>query len=337
MIHIFVFKLSNGKYFLYPKELDTENPTTETIFTCKFECELYYDFVKENLPFVSTHDILYNVDEYDIDKYVRKYMNQYGITNVRGGNYYQSVLSMDQTNALLTDMKPCTVELFQNIGIIYEELKNLIYCINTTEDAKNELYKYEKDWELYQKEMKEYHDTRFFQYLNKTYTIDEDVLIKINDMKSFINDTYDFIYSPDEYRELLIYLRQLYKIYSKLETDTLIDHSCPKLYLYQPNVVFDKWVFESLGGWKNIPITEKQKTEGNNLCEIFTYIYYKVINHIDQLTFDYYSYPTLFEVIYPRKLYYLKRMCKYYETMTEETSTHSAKTNTVDKILASII
>ena len=318
MIHIFVFELSNGYFFLYPKEMTIEIPGNESTFMCKFECELYYDIVKENLPFVSTLEIIHNVDEYDIDKYVRKYMATYGIDHVRGGNYYQTVLSQDQRNALLIDMKPCTTELFNNLTIIYEELKTLIYSINSIEDAKNELYKYEKECQLYEKEMTEYHKTRFFQYNQKTYTIDENVLDKIEIMKAIINNTYDFMYTRDEYCELLIFLRQLYKIYGDLDTNT--NHSCPKLYLYRPDVVFDKWVFIPIGGWKDIPIMEKQKTEALELCKIFTDIYYKVMNHIDQLTFDYYSYPTLFDVIYPRKLYYLRKMYTYYETMTEKSS-----------------
>src|SRR5665647_215839 len=40
----------------------------------------------------SVLEIIENCDEYDVDKFTKKYMSKYGIANVRGGSYVDTVL-----------------------------------------------------------------------------------------------------------------------------------------------------------------------------------------------------------------------------------------------------
>jgi len=44
-------------------------------------------------------------DPFDEDKYVKKYMNMYGIDNVRGGTYCNIILSKEQKNFLKNELK----------------------------------------------------------------------------------------------------------------------------------------------------------------------------------------------------------------------------------------
>jgi hypothetical protein len=48
-------------------------------------------------------DIIPNCDDYDEDKYTLKYMNQYGIDNVRGGSFCEVVLSQEKIK-IITQM-----------------------------------------------------------------------------------------------------------------------------------------------------------------------------------------------------------------------------------------
>ena len=49
---------------------------------------------------IATVEIIENIDNFDEDKYVKKYINQYGIDKVRGGSYVQVNLPYFQLQAL---------------------------------------------------------------------------------------------------------------------------------------------------------------------------------------------------------------------------------------------
>jgi len=81
MITIYILKLKEGKYYIgrtdreTPEERISEHFNSRgSVYTQKYE------------P-VSIVEIINNADEFDEDKYVKKYMLDYGIDNVRGGSY----------------------------------------------------------------------------------------------------------------------------------------------------------------------------------------------------------------------------------------------------------
>ena len=49
-------------------------------------------------------DIIVNVDNYDVDKYTKIYMDKYGIGNVRGGTYSMPILSNHQITAIQNEL-----------------------------------------------------------------------------------------------------------------------------------------------------------------------------------------------------------------------------------------
>jgi hypothetical protein len=83
--HLYVLKCEEGKYYV-GKSYD---------FTTRYKKHLAGDgafWTKRYKP-IGLAELLSNVDKYDEDKYVWKYMEKYGIDNVRGGSYSQMILS----------------------------------------------------------------------------------------------------------------------------------------------------------------------------------------------------------------------------------------------------
>ena len=86
MFKVYVLKLENGKYFIgYCKTLKNIREQLES---------KGLSWIKEN-PYVKILKVYNNCDKFDVDKYTKKYMDVYGIENVRGGSYYESELSSE--------------------------------------------------------------------------------------------------------------------------------------------------------------------------------------------------------------------------------------------------
>ena len=91
MVFIYVLKLNSNKYYVGK----TENPDTRL--------ENHYNnngslWTKKYKPIKTIE--LFEGNKYDEDKYVLKYMDKYGIDNVRGGSYSNVNLSNTQKSHL---------------------------------------------------------------------------------------------------------------------------------------------------------------------------------------------------------------------------------------------
>jgi len=95
MVFIYVLRLTNGKYYVGK----TTNP----------EFRLETHFKSGGSAWTSRYkplqivEIIPNCDHYDEDKYTKKYMDKYGIDNVRGGSFVSMTLNKS-TIQLLTQM-----------------------------------------------------------------------------------------------------------------------------------------------------------------------------------------------------------------------------------------
>ena len=96
MVYIYILQLEQGKYFIG----GTHNP--------QFSLHKHFDPTGSEwtvtYPPISVLIMITDCDEYDEDKYVRKYMDQYGIDNVRGGSFCEEVLP-ESSIAILGKMK----------------------------------------------------------------------------------------------------------------------------------------------------------------------------------------------------------------------------------------
>lgn len=96
MVYIYILQLDENKYYVGK----TNNPqfrleqhfnSTGSIWTTKYK------------P-LSVLELIKDCDEYDEDKYTRKYMDKFGVDNVRGGSFCEEVLPIT-TFSMLEKMK----------------------------------------------------------------------------------------------------------------------------------------------------------------------------------------------------------------------------------------
>jgi len=93
MVFIYVLELQNNKYYIGK----TSNPyfRFDTHFTNNGS-----EWTKLHKP-IKILELISNCDNYDEDKYTYKYMDKYGIDNVRGGSYTSSILDKETKNQLV--------------------------------------------------------------------------------------------------------------------------------------------------------------------------------------------------------------------------------------------
>ena len=89
---IYILKLEQGKYYIGK----TNKP--------QFRLNNHFnsngsEWTKKYKP-IKVLDIKKNCDNYDEDKYTRKYMDKYGINNVRGGSFVTIKLSDSEIDIL---------------------------------------------------------------------------------------------------------------------------------------------------------------------------------------------------------------------------------------------
>ena len=156
--NIYILKLQGGKYYV-GKTNDIERRKQEHINGTASA------YTKKYKP-VSVDQIIKNTSPFDEDKYVKEYMNKYGIDNVRGGTYvteeldevsrYQLQKELWATNDCCTQcgrkghfVKNCKSTKDINGKAIYEEDEEYIqvwecdHCEKQYED-KSECAKHEK-------------------------------------------------------------------------------------------------------------------------------------------------------------------------------------------------
>ena len=92
MIHIYILKLSYNKYYIGK----TSNPS--------FRLNQHFksggsQWTKKYKP-LEVLELIDNCDNFDEDKYTLKYMEKYGIDNVRGGSFCTLKLSNELSNVI---------------------------------------------------------------------------------------------------------------------------------------------------------------------------------------------------------------------------------------------
>jgi len=91
-MYIYILELTNNKYYI--GKTNNAEIRIENHFDNKGA-----EWTKLYKP-IKLIELIQNCDNYDEDKYVFKYMNQYGIDNVRGGSFVQIELNNEYKNVI---------------------------------------------------------------------------------------------------------------------------------------------------------------------------------------------------------------------------------------------
>jgi predicted GIY-YIG superfamily endonuclease len=100
MVYIYILQLENEKYYIGKTNnlqfrLDSHFNSNGSVWTKKYK------------P-VKVSELIHNCDDYDEDKYTIKYMEKYGINNVRGGSFCEIKLSDNNVITLNQMIKSVT-------------------------------------------------------------------------------------------------------------------------------------------------------------------------------------------------------------------------------------
>ena len=161
---IYILKLTNNKYYICKRDnLDNSDNKLEGNNTIS-------DWVSK-YPIIEVYKVINTDNSCDIDKYVKEYMQKYGIDNVRGGSYNQIQLS--QSQQLVLDQE---LNIFNNLYSSYGQ-NNIINDYNSQIHNNGFLFDYIKYNNVSDKSIeivKEYSEESYSNNINLSEYYDSD-------------------------------------------------------------------------------------------------------------------------------------------------------------------
>ena len=100
MVHIYILQLEQGKYYVGK----TNNPD----FRLEQHLNVYGSAWTHKYKPIKVIKLINNCDDFDEDKWTVKYMEKYGIDNVRGGSFCTIILNNESKNTIKRMIKGAT-------------------------------------------------------------------------------------------------------------------------------------------------------------------------------------------------------------------------------------
>ena len=317
-LNIYVFQLESNSMFVYPSR--KVEPTFKELV---LEMTIYYEFVRQRPP-IKIIEILYDQTMMAIDSTVKKYMLFFDFIQVRGGTYHMEILPPALSESLKEELNLISYIDLPNIEYIEYLIKTYKRKPNLNISLENEILietrtEISEILEKYKNDRAIHNDIQSFVVNNskgcggggggtgiETYIIDENVLTQIRELKQCISDGGTVSDEISEiYPKLLIYLKRIYTILIKYEYDIPngLDISFEVMvYIKNPEFGLDDFVYTK---YLNKTPTEIQRNRGIQICKYYETMCQKVLNMIDERTFDLQTYEPNLEWKYERAIYYI--------------------------------
>ena len=278
---VYVYKLKNGKYLLYPALICNDNCERDE---SDKECSFLYHECLLNTGIESLEKINTNIKAWQIDGVVHLYMHLFGIENVRGGRYRTTILSDETKEAISQSIKYFTSGLDEDRGKIekyYTYANNVIY-----------------DWDSIESQYAEYKDLE--QHRNN-YKVNRDLLNELDWLKRIIETPVEHFFNIKErYYKLIGNLRTIYTKYTTTFEDTAQKiASVYSVYqsFFDENPMVGPLIEQQLINPimyldSRVIFGERSKTrmdfcpKDQLFLDIFTMIVYTFINREDEIIFD---------------------------------------------------
>lgn len=321
-INIYAITLEKDKYFIYC-DLNIENNTEMN--KVMQQCEYMYDFVKKYKPIsVTVIDTIDYYEKYDknfekydknilcffddndeyylpsilkmflsknllkIDYHVKRYMIEHGISNVRGGTYYEENLPSYLKDALDQELNS-VMNIYSNNTELLQDIDKIIKKLDSNDLITDKIVYLEKRLNKFNNIKERHYELKYFVNNNIQYVINNQIIVDINVLRNKIlnkecNNSYR------DYNEIIMHLKEIVsKIiihYGDLQYEN-------KEHLYNPNLIFDKY-FYGFNSNGNIEMNENDKY-ALKLCDNFENLYISLQNRIDEYEFDLSLYNENFE------------------------------------------
>lgn len=167
MVHIYILKLKQNKYFV--GKTDNLNFTLNDFDKSKLSWTLKYEPIE-------LYNFMPHCDEFDEDKFTLKYMALLGIDNVRGGTFKQLNITEDEVNVI--------IKMIINSNHSYDHDRQSM-CISFN-DIANIPYMYAETWYKYIKQNKSNtkellcEKCRIFCHLSKDCMVETNDISELN-------------------------------------------------------------------------------------------------------------------------------------------------------------
>ena len=313
IIKLFVFELTNYKWFLHTAHIYNSSPIDGS--KIRMECEIMYDFVKDNLPIISSKHITIYQD-LEVDFFVKKYMRYYGVGQVRGGSYINSLLTPEEHMVISNELKFNLIEEHSKQNILRDTINKYDEIIEKQENNMNELLCEEIQKLHY--EMNIYNKTKI-QLSN--INISRNILDEIEWLRARIlyyeqhNVVDDIIQlskkPPDEdktrYRNILLSFKTVKTNYEKYNLEYYFNNNPidfnPIIFINRPDIILDYLFYHGYHvSFSHI------STNANKISNYYEYMAYFLINRKEEFEFDLSTLPRNIETITKYSIGYISKI-----------------------------
>jgi hypothetical protein len=291
--------LKNNKWFLY-----VSGSTADNWNFIRKESAILFEFVRENRP-IMVFDSTRYVDVFELNALVKRYMKYYGIENVRGGSYTDSVLP-DHVIASIDE------ELFQDTGILDENIVMMEEIYRTYEDRYTTPDEIRAETQRVEQDLQKYYA---IQEKCRLITINRNVFDdfdwikrRIIDVKHYCSTNTDFkppvldTIEVRKYNQIIQTLQAITRQFHTIVKDnSLLFEDSPYL-LTQPDVQLETLFFHS----HLIHDSEIYFSRIEKMMNYFEYMTWVLINRSEEFHFDLGQYELHFEKRAKLALQYLQ-------------------------------